>query len=83
MWELTGAFDTLCAPRGLRPRRDSGEGRICPVIFVGDGRAGKSYLASCLVGTEAGALTASRGQVSTIVTMWHGPLCIVWRSLLF
>eukprot|EP00439_Symbiodinium_sp_Y106_P064768 s59_g10.t1 len=32
--------------------RESGEGRICPVIFVGDGRAGKSYLASCLVGTE-------------------------------
>ena len=40
--------------------RESGEGRICPVIFVGDGRAGKSYLASCLVGTEAWGLTKRR-----------------------
>ncbi|CAJ1381971.1 unnamed protein product, partial [Effrenium voratum] len=27
-------------------------GQICPIIFVGDGRSGKSYLASCLVGAE-------------------------------
>ena len=31
---------------------DSEAGRICPVIFVGDGRSGKSYLASCLVNAE-------------------------------
>ncbi|CAJ1363437.1 unnamed protein product [Effrenium voratum] len=32
--------------------RESSTGQICPIIFVGDGRSGKSYLASCLVGAE-------------------------------
>ncbi|CAE7474648.1 GBP7 [Symbiodinium sp. CCMP2456] len=54
----------LLAPEGAELVREL-TGRICPVIFVGDGRAGKSYLASCLVGTEDAFVSSDSAESVT------------------
>lgn len=40
-------------------------GNICPVIFVGDGRGGKSYLASRLVGEEGAFVSCDSAEPVT------------------
>ncbi|CAK9055045.1 unnamed protein product [Durusdinium trenchii] len=52
------------APEGLELVRELG-GHICPIIFVGDGRSGKSYLASCLVDAEDAFVSSDSAESVT------------------
>lgn len=56
--------EAMLAPEGLELVREL-SGHICPVIFVGDGRSGKSYLASCLVEAEDAFVSSDSAESVT------------------
>lgn len=75
-----------CVPWNHLPHPDAGH--ICPVIFVGDGRSGKSYLASCLVEAEDGlkrnSAPCGRRRISNLGTLYRfvSPVPSGWTLML-